>query len=321
MISLDEVFHGGVVKDGIPALTNPPLVAPDGAGVEYLRPSDRLIGIQVGDEHIAVPHNLLWYHEVVNFDFADLKLAVTYCPLTGSSLVFDRRAVDGAELGVSGLIYRNNLIMYDRRAEESLFPQMLRSGACGPEAGRSLGQYPSVEMSWEGWRSLYPDGRVVSRETGFNKRYDVYPYDDYDVLENTRTLFPAELDPRRPPKERVLGIPVGPAGGMAYPFGILAEKRRQAVHRRVDGEPIVVFWDRDLQAAVAYVGTVGSQELTFEVRSGFFQDEETGSRWSFDGHALSGPMEGRTLEGYADAYVAYWFAWAAFQPATDVWGQ
>jgi hypothetical protein len=318
---MNEVFNGGVVKDGIPALSNPLLVDPGDAGLDFLLPSDRVIAIRVGEGHIAVPLNVLWYHEVVNFDLEDFRLAVTYCPLTGSSLVFDRIGIEGAELGVSGLLYRNNLIMYDRRQEESLFPQMLRSGGCGPEAGLALAQYPSVEMNWEGWRSLHPDGRVVSGETGFSRRYDLYPYGDYDVLENTRTLFPVQLDGRRPPKERVLGIPVAREAGMAYPFGILAKEQRQAVHRRIDDGLLVVFWDRDLQAAAAYFSMAEGRELRFEIRNGAFRDVETGTTWSFDGRALAGPLEGRALGAYADAYVAYWFAWAAFQPATDVWGQ
>jgi hypothetical protein len=138
-------------------------------------------------------------------------------------------------------------------------------------SGRGKGLHPghfepparrSVEMSWEGWRSLHPDGRVVSGEIGYSRRYGIYPYGDYNALENTQTLFPVQLDHRRPPKERVLGIPVAPEAGMAYPFGILAKEHRQALHRRIDDDLLVIFWDRDLEAAVACFSMSGGQELT-----------------------------------------------------------
>ena len=96
-----------------------------------------MIGVEVDGEYIAVPHNILWWHEIANFD--ELGLAVTYCPLTGSSIAFHRSGVDGAQFGVSGLLYKNNLVMYDRTAvdgEDSLWPQMLAGGFCGPAEGQ-----------------------------------------------------------------------------------------------------------------------------------------------------------------------------------------
>ena len=51
-----------------------------------------------------------------------------------------------------------------------------------------------------------------------------------------------------------------------------------------------------------------------------FRDVETGSLGRVDGRASEGPLAGRHLEPIADAYVAFWFAWAAFQPETVVWG-
>jgi hypothetical protein len=120
-----QVFSAAT-RDGIPALTDPELVTPDSPWVEYLLPTDRVIGLEIDRQFLAVPHNILWWHEIVNFN--DLGLAVTYCPLTGSSMVFRRDVVQGAEFGVSGLLFKNNLVMFDRAAvggEDSLWPQML----------------------------------------------------------------------------------------------------------------------------------------------------------------------------------------------------
>jgi hypothetical protein len=79
-----------------------------------MRNTDRVIGIEAGGVFIAVPHNIWWWHEIVNFDDFGIPLAVSYCPLTGSSMGFDRRSVEGYDVGVSGLLYNNNLIMFNR---------------------------------------------------------------------------------------------------------------------------------------------------------------------------------------------------------------
>ena len=109
---LQEGLISGAARDGIPALTDPTLVPVGDAKTDYLLGTDRVIGLEVAGEYIAIPHNILWWHEIVNLN--DVGLAVTYCPLTGSSMVFDRAAAEGAELGTSGLLFKNNLVMYDR---------------------------------------------------------------------------------------------------------------------------------------------------------------------------------------------------------------
>lgn len=117
-----------------------------------------MVGFTHNGQAYAVPHNILWWHEIVNFNFEDRRLALTYCPLTGSSLLFDRAAVSGAEFGGGGFLYRNNLIMYDRRENRSLWPQMSRAARCGPATGTDLPQIPAVDMHWSGWKALHPDG-------------------------------------------------------------------------------------------------------------------------------------------------------------------
>jgi len=316
---------GGVGKDGIPALTDPSFVNPDASEADYLADSDRVIGLIVDGQPYAVPHNILWHHEIANLNFESIRLAVTYCPLTGSSLAFDRAVIDGAEFGVSGLLFNNNLTMYDRTDKESLWPQMNRKAGCGPRTGTDLNMYPIYEMTWDGWRSLHPDTKVVSNNTPFARNYTSsgYPYGDYERRNNDRVLFPVEIDERRPPKERVLGISGGGIpdgrGGIAYPFGALDDGTPVTVVQDAIGEPIVVFWSRAKRGAMAFHPTVNGQSITFEDRNGQIVDAGTESVWTVDGRAIEGPLEGTQLEPVDRAYVAFWFAWALFQPETSIY--
>jgi hypothetical protein len=316
-----QIFDGGPGKDGIPALTNPRLVGIAEAGTEYLADRDRVIGLIVDGQPIAVPHNIGWWHEIVNFDFPNQRLAVTYCPLTGSSLVFDRQGIGGAELGVSGLLFRNNLIMYDRTSQESLWPQMMRTAACGPRVGTDLRMVAAVEMTWAGWRTLHPETRVIADDPRNNRNYRLYPYGNYEDPDNPRTLFPMpNVDTRRPPKERVLGIAVANSDGLAFPFGELDTLGAiAAVHALAGEAEVVVFWDRERRAASAHRPRAGERSLSFSVRDGQVLDAETGSVWSVDGRAVDGPLAGERLAGVDEAFVSFWFAWAAFHPRTILW--
>lgn len=59
--------------------------------------------------------------------------------------------------------------------------------------------------------------------------------------------------------------------------------------------------------------------LTFRADSDGLRDEETGSRWTYFGEAVAGPLAGKRLEPVVH-YVPFWFAWAAFAPDTPVYG-
>jgi len=173
---------------------------------------------------------------------------------------------------------------------------------------------PIIEMSWEAWKTLHPQTLVVSDDTQYSRDYNQYPYGNYEQLDNSTTLFPANIDDRRPAKERVLGIPFG-SGGVAFPFGLLDEEGAvAAVSGAFPGGAGVVFWDRESQAAMAFRPTIDAEALTFSVVGGRITDDRTGSIWRVDGLAVEGPLTGRQLQPVAEAFVAYWFAWPEFYP-------
>jgi len=319
----EDLFSGGVAPDGIPSLQNPEFVAPNVPAAAYLQDDDRVIGFLVEGEAYAVPHNIGWWHEIVNLDFSGgLELAVTYCPLTGSSLTFTRDAALGATFGVSGLLFRNNLILFDRSNPQSLWPQMKREARCGAGDGTPLQMYPSIETTWEGWKELYPETRVVGSEIGMGRDYTRYPYGSYE--ETADLFFPqSNVDDSRFLKERTLGIPEDDGeGGVVFPFynlkagdpGPLAVATAQA-----RGGDAVVFWDETVEGAVAFRPEVDGQALTFTVGDEGFVDDQTGSLWRMDGLAVDGTLAGVRLEPIPEAYVAFWFAWMAFHPEAELW--
>ena len=168
---------GGVGRDGIPALTDPMFFTTEPhEETSYLSDQSRVIGVQLDGEWLAIPHNLMYRHEIVNLSRGSEQVAVTYCPLTGSALTFDRASVGGAEFGVSGLLFQSNLIMYDRNTDDSLWPQMFGDAACGSRQGQALARHPVIEMTWGGWQSLFPESMVAGVGPLDAEAYRVNPY-------------------------------------------------------------------------------------------------------------------------------------------------
>jgi len=312
---------GGVPRDAIPALNNPALVSPQSEQVAFLQDEDRVIGLFLDGKPVAVPHNLLWHHEIANLDGDTQNFAVSYCPLTGSALIFDRASVGGAEFGVSGLLYQANLILYDRNTDVSFWPQMIGEARCGTRSGTPLTFVPEYEMTWGGWKQLHPETLVVGAPSGRNYTRSGYPYGTYEELTNEDFLgFPVpNADRRRPQKERVLGIP-GAAGGAALPFGALELLGGfGVVDLVVDGSPVAVLWDAAKRAALALSPELNGQPVTLMATSNGFEDAETGTAWSVTGEGLSGPLAGERLPKVLGSYVAFWGAWVNFNPGTELW--
>lgn len=337
-LPLVNFTDAGAARSNIPALTNPEvatrLIAPH---VGYVNRGDLVIGLEFNGQPLAIPLKLLWYHEVLNLQ-ADVdstvanatgeRLTITYSPLTGSVRVFDPAATDTPDFAVSNYVLDNNLVMDD--GSGTLYPQLTRSATCGPQDGVNLKRVPYELMVYGAWLQVFQDTWIATRVTGHDFLYTLYPYGNYRDPDNASLFYPtsAPIDLRRRPKERVVGVPSG-TGGYAFAISDLREVAAQdqegqnftvwAASARVGGEPVVAFWNSVAQSARIYHARANGRFLTFEVVEGRRQDVETGSVWNFGGEAVAGPLDGERLEPHPEAYHAFWFAWAAFQPDTELW--
>jgi len=316
----EELLVQAAVPEAIPALTRPLMIHPGEA--TYLEDDDRVLGVVLDGEARAYPLNILWSHEIINDRIGNRFVTVTYCPLTGSGLALDA-TVGGrrVEFAVSGLLWANNLVMFDRISEDIYGPQLSVDGRCQGFMGAHPDLIPVREMSWGRWKELYPNTTVVSSQTGFSRNYRVNPYGSYGDLDNDDLLFAMDVDRSRPIKERVLGIRTTDYKGVAYPFGELARMGGTvALNQVVRDDPVVVFYERDHgEAAAAFTPVVDGRTLTFEVVDGAIRDRETGTVWSFSGASVEGPLVPARLAPLPNAYVVYWFAWRHFQPDAVTW--
>ena len=327
-----QLRDGGPGKDGIPALNDPPVVGPSDPGAGYLSETDIVMGVVINGEPRAYPHNIGWHHEIVNDVVGGKPIVATLCPLTETGMIFDGEGADGSRihLGVSGLLFNNNLVMYDRRDNATLYPQMTFKGISGPRAGEELELLPVVETSWRYWKQLYPDTKVVSGNNGVYAmgQYRSYPYGNYKSLLSApvyQTFPPLESNPlgqRFEPKRLTLGIRFGEEA-KAYPFPALVT--HTLINDNVAGNSIVVVSHMAEAFTAAYSSEVDGQTLTFESIPSenpnfpfWMKDKETESRWNILGEAFDGELKGKQLT-QVSSHNAFWFAWATFWQDTEVY--
>lgn len=82
--------------------------------------------------------------------------------------------------GVSGLLYRRNLLMYDHETN-SLWSQLATQAVTGPLAGASLPILPAEHTTWEDWKARHPQTSVLSFNTGYAREYNRDPYQDLSI--------------------------------------------------------------------------------------------------------------------------------------------
>jgi len=277
-IPRDEIHAGGPGKDGIPSLDSPKFIAAKEAG--WLKPEDRIVGVERAGKARAYPLRILVWHEVVNDTIGDEPLAVTYCPLCDSVAAFDRRTPSGGKkFGVSGLLYNSNVLMFDRGGKpEGLWSQIKGQAVSGPPSGQALRTLPVELTTWADWRARHPETSVLSSETGFRRDYSRDPYAGY--FDRPGLVFPAKpKSDRLPEKSRVLGVWVADGTAKAYPLKAFANSR----------EP-VEFQDRIAERSLTLRYDPASKSLRI-VKA------DEGVQWMY----------------------SLWFAWYAFHPETKLY--
>ena len=176
-VAFSEIFSGGPPKDGIPSIDDPEF-APT-ARIDGIGDTEPVIAFSIGDDLRAYPLRILIWHEIVNDRVSGVPVAVTYCPLCNSAIVFDRR-VDGSELdfGTTGKLRNSDLIMYDRQTE-SWWQQFTGAGIVGAMTGKTLTMLPARVESFATFRER-GGGKVLVPTNPNLRPYGMNPYAGYD---------------------------------------------------------------------------------------------------------------------------------------------
>lgn len=330
-VDYDEILSGGPPPDGIPPIDNPKFVTLAEAD-SWLEGIEPVISLSIGDDARAYPLQIMTWHEIVNDRVGGLPVAVTFCPLCNTALVFERFSFEGELLtfGTSGNLRNSDLVMYDRQTE-SWWQQFTGEGIVGYFTGATLTPVPAAIVSWDDFKASFPEGQVLSKETGFSRSYGQNPYVGYDNINSFPFLFDGNLDDQLKPMDRVLGIVLEDGSSVAYTFTHLSEE--QVINISLSETELAVFWKagtasaldtgriadgNDVGATGVFEAVVDGETLTFSSNGdGTFSDVNTSSIWDIHGTAIDGPLAGTVLKAIPH-HDTFWFAWAAFVPGESL---
>ena len=282
-IPYEEIISGGPPKDGIPSIDHPSFV-PIGEAHD-LAPHEPVISVHIGDEARAYPLRIMIWHEIVNDALGGVPIAVTWCPLCNSAVVFDRR-VNGRTLsfGTTGKLRNSDLVMYDRETE-SWWQQFLGESIVGAMLGERLALLPARVESIERFRARFPKGStLVPPPSG--RSYGRNPYAGYDSSAYP-FLYRGHYPEKVPPLARVVAV-----GEEAWTLDLLKTRRR------IEVGDLVLTWEPGQASPLDTAAIDAGQDI---------------------GNVV---VERRTDRGLEDAVydVSFAFAFRAFHPHAPIHG-
>lgn len=335
VVPLDELWIL-LKRDRIPPIDEPEFFGREEA-TEIFFENEPVIKVAWEEGAKAYPLSILTYHEIVNDSIGKALFCVSYCPLCNSSVVFNREVeFEGKsyllDFGTSGMLRKSNLVMWDRQTE-TWWQQITGVGLSGELAGAELEMLPSQIISVEEFFRDYPEGLMLSTNTGHDRKYGTNPYEDYDNPANTKTrLFDDPVDDRLPAMERVVHI-FGAETPKIYSLTTLREKR--VINDSHEGVDVVIFYQdgavsildkkeikesKNVGSVTVFSSILDDKKLIFTAKKNGFRDKQTGSIWTLTGKCTEGEYEGRQLKSvvYGNHFA---FAWLGFYPETVIYGE
>lgn len=272
-VDFAEIISGGPPRDGIPSIDRP--VFRQAAKIDDIGANEPVIRLEVGGVARAYPLRVLTWHEIVNDTVAGIPVAVTYCPLCNSAVVFDRTQADGSspQFGVSGLLRNSDMVMYDRETQ-SWWQQFTGTAIVGARAGQKLKMIPSRVEAFADFARDHPKGDVLVPNDPARRPYGRNPYVGYDSRQSPFPLYTGDLPAELEPMMRVVVVPVGD-GIVAVTLAHLREKGtvsagdvtltwRKGVNSALDGDEIAKGADVGaVQAARTSDGAALVHDVTF----------------------------------------------------------
>lgn len=249
--------------------------------------------------------------------------------------MYDRN-LEGETLtfGVSGKLWKNALIMYDRQTN-SLWSHLTGEAVLGPLKGRRLETHPAAMLRYSEWKRLYPDTLVLKKERagtgGLLRSGSRDPYEGYYYSSQTGVIPQKYRDNRLHPKALLVGLsldaPKGKRAAKAYPFEELS--RAGVVNDRFAGREILVTYCEGAGAGVVFDRVLKGETLEFALAPGegakgaaacrLMKDGRTGSRWQrLTGLAVKGPLKGAKLRQLPST-LAFWFGWKDYYPESRIY--
>ncbi len=325
-------------KGSFPTLDAPKFVDKS-EGMKMFFPKEPVIAVAINGQAKAYSLNILTMHEIANDELEGVSILVTYCPLCNSGIVYNRALnhlgkKETLEFEASGMLRNSDMVMLDRKTE-SLWQQLMGKAIVGAYNGAELDIVPSLIISVDEFFQRYPQGKILSKETGFaesQKRYGYNPYEKYDEKENPIGYFfnSDKVDKRLPAMERIVDIH-HKGDYKIYSFSAVA--KNGVINDTFKTSKVVLFYkagtisvldendistSKDVGSVTVFKAVVDGDALVFKKDNEVFTDTKTNSKWDITGRCYEGKLKGKQLqiEPHSNHFA---FAWLAFNPNSEIY--
>ncbi len=271
-----------------------------------LKSDENVYVYRFGNTIKVYPQNVMGVHEIVNDRIGDHYFAVTFCPLTGSALAWDREIRgEPTEFGVSGHLFNDNLIPYDRN-DSSFWSQMGLQGIKGTHAGEELKSGHLLLTTGATVRAAFPNAMVLVDTSGHN--CDSVCGD----LKQGHDLGDPNEETIELPGGDFFGV-INREAALLFNYDVF-EDPIKVYHTNFRSFKVIVVGSESLQFIVAFKDNTGDLNIQFSpVQNALpviFEDNK-GNRYDITGLAVSGSSAGSRLPTPI-AYTAHSFAWELF---------
>ena len=323
---LGAIQWGGVRRGGIPELNNPDRLTPE--QVDFMTPDELVLGVVIGGKAGAYPVRFLARHELLNDVVGGVPVALGYCTLCLTALMFGRRLPNGDELTfqTSGLLMDSNKIMIDNETE-SLWTHLSGTAFAGPLAGTKLAQYPVATVRWEDWLADHPGTFTLDTPptTYFLEQperppitYDYTPGAAYSSYYSGEDLwFPTfETADVFALKDEVVTIE---RAGNSLALGLTALEAEDPFVYVLGTEPLVIVPNQGGARVYSAADVEGVPAAAWRHRA----PVEVAPEGVLHDQLLVNGLDGRNRVDIRLPRIvssqSFWFAWYGLHPDTEIW--
>lgn len=309
-----ETLHNNVVSGGPPPDGIPPIENPQYTSIQNMEMDDdhQVFVYETNNQTYIYPQRILVWHEIVNDEFSDEKVSITYCPLTGSAVAFEGTLdTINTTYGTSGDLVNSNLIMYDR-STNSRIPQILGEGIQGDLKGKRLSLDPLIWTEWGLAKREYDEARVLTENTGFSRDYNEDSYGSYlesgTYYQEGGFIFPLVHENNEYGLKQVF---IGVRSDEPVAISKAFMREQHVLNFKAGNTSLVAFYDEDLDNVFVYERRFQRDILEFENTDNGFVDQQ-GRVWNSRGESSLGELR------WEDSFDVFWGAWYGFYPETKV---
>jgi len=269
--------------------------------VNFISDDEKVALVSFNDGIVkAFPFFFTSTYESVNDIIGGFAISMTYCPITQSALLVDRRFDNSNTfvLRASGVLYKENMVAIDE-STQTYWSQFLLKCIKGKFQNEQIKTFNFVETRWSTVKKHFPNAQVFTN-TSVSKS-DQPPSNKsnindadvvYGILENSAKNETPKIH--------------------AFEYNLFGSEIK-IIKKQILIDNVLVIGSQSLNFMTSYINDSNAQFTAIQGQFPIIMSDSDGNKWDVFGIAVDGPRKGEKLESLR-AFFASWWAWNEFYP-------